>query len=138
MDRFVCNIKVSNNNETVFVDIPYGINLQDARFMVSEVAGKMSADNKFVQIGISQLTNSGVYNTANNSTSILASTVLNSTASKPTNRVVDKHSIGYKCPAGLHNQSCPFTIQLTDESGTAYTDAEVIFLVVTLTFWSPL
>jgi len=137
MDRFVVDLKVVNNNEIKFCDIPYGINLNNARFMVSGIAGKVGTDDSFVQVVIPELTNQGIYATVNGSSSIVASTVLGTKASKPTNRVIDKHSIGFKVPPGTNNQSASFTIKLVNESGVEYSNTDIDWVIVSLTFWNP-
>lgn len=134
-DRFVASFYITQNNQIIFFDIPYNINIADSKFIVSGISGVMGNDGSLIHIAIPELSIPYIYNSVNGSHNIVATTVLGTIATKPTNRTLQTNVIGFPTPTGLNNQSASLTFQLLDETGALYADADIGYVNLELTFW---
>lgn len=134
-DRFVASFYITQNNSIQFFDIPYNINIADSKFIVSGISGAMGANGSLIHVAIPELTIPSIYNSVNGSHNIVATTVLGTVATKPTNRTLQTNVIGFPTPSGINNQSASLTFQLLDETGALYADADIDFVNIELTFW---
>jgi hypothetical protein len=134
-DRFVASFYITQNNSILFFDIPYNIDIANSKFIVSGISGAMGADGSLINVAIPELAIPYIYNSVNGSHNIVATAVLGTVATKPTNRTLQTNVIGFPTPSGINNQSASLTIQLLDETGAPYADADIKYVNVELTFW---
>jgi hypothetical protein len=136
LNRFRTSFYITKNSQSYNFDIPYFIDIPTSRFIVTGVSGAMGTDGSLIHISIPELTIQNIYNSVNDSHNIVATTVLNKLASKPTNRTIDTITIGFPTPSGINNQSASFTINLLDETGALYTDGDIDYVNVEITIWN--
>jgi hypothetical protein len=134
--RFITTFYFTKNSQSFNIDIPYTIDIPSSKFIISGISGAMKADGSFINVVIPELTIQNIYNSTNNSHNIVATNVLNVLASKPTNRTVSTIDIGFPMPNGINNQSASFTIQLLDEKGDLYFDADIDWVAIEMTIWN--
>lgn len=134
--RFVSTFYITNNNETIFCDIPYNISIDRAKFMVSGISGKMAVDGSYVGIYVQELTTPNIYNSSDNTFNMIADTVLGTVTTKPTNRSITSIDLGYELPTGVNRQSASFTFSIRDQTGAEYADNQIDFIAISITFWN--
>ena len=140
--RYLTYFKMTTNNENFQINIPLDVDLQQSRFVVSGVIGKIADANTPIYIHSPELTTTGSWSSINQRNDTLNSCVLTTDYTKPINTVTSSQDIGFVTPMGLA-QNRRISFQIRDINGDLYgtntsntANDKITAIVITITFYS--